>query len=85
MIKQGAGDKEQQVFLLSCFYGLSIKAVNNIDIRLIELMIKDMHEYLYDNKITEEEIDFELKLVKKIEEGEEESEGVEDRFGIMDL
>ena len=42
LIKNGAGDFEQQSFLLSRFWGLALDHVKTIDIRLINLMINDI-------------------------------------------
>ena len=88
LIKENAGEFEQQSFLLSRYYDLSLDHIKKIDIRLINLMLIDMNKYVEKTQMSKEEIDSELKkLTKKIKKDREEGkyDSTENRFGILDL
>ena len=85
LIKAGAGEFEQQTFLLSRYFRLEIDDIKNTDIRLINIMFSDMEKYIEKTKITQEEVSNEIdgirdKIKKEIKEGE-----IDDRFEILDL
>ena len=88
IIKSGAGDFEQQTFLLSRYYDLELDHIKAIDIRLINIMMSYMNEYIEKKSISPEEINDEIdriqnKVKKETKNGKH--EGIEDRFGILDL
>lgn len=88
MIKKGAGDFEQQSFLLSRFYELELDHIKGIDVRLINIMMIEMQEYMDRKKINKGEIKDEIeRLQKRINQDHKEGkhEGIDDRFGILDL
>ncbi|GAG68099.1 unnamed protein product [marine sediment metagenome] len=88
MIKKGIGDFEQQVFLLSRYFDLELDHVKGIDIRLINIMMNEMQTYIDKKKITREEMIDEIeKLEKRINQDHKDGkhDGIEDRFGILDL
>jgi hypothetical protein len=88
MIKKGAGDFEQQVFLLSRFFELELDHVKGIDIRLINLMMNEMQTYIDRKKISKDEVRDEIeRLQMQINKDHKEGkhDGIEDRFGILDL
>ena len=88
LIKEGSGEFEQQTFLLSRFYGLTLDHIKKIDIRLINLMMNEMQKYVDKKEISEKEIKDEIKqLCKKIDKDHDEGkhDSIEDRFDILDL
>ena len=88
LIKENAGDFEQQSFLLSRLYDLSLDHIKKIDIRLINLMLIDMNKCIKKTHMSKEEIDNELeKLTEKMNKDRKEGkdDSIENRFGIMDL
>ena len=88
LIKKGVGEFEQHSFLLSRFFKLELDHVNGIDIRLTNLMMIEMQEYLDKKKINPDEIKDEIDRIKnKINKDHKDGkyDGIEDRFGILDL
>jgi hypothetical protein len=88
LIKDGAGSFDQQVFLLSRYFDLEMDHIKGIDIRLINIMMNEMQEYSDRKKITREEMIDEIeKLEKRINQDHKDGkhDGIEDRFGILDL
>jgi hypothetical protein len=88
LIKNGIGDFEQQVFLLSRYFDLEMEHIKGIDIRLINIMMNEMTEYVDRKKIGREEMIDEIKrLENRINNDHKEGkhDGIEDRFGILDL
>ncbi len=88
MIKSGAGEFEQHSFLLSRFYELELDHIKGIDIRLINLMMNELQEYVDRKKINKEEIKDEIdRIQNKINQDHAEGkhDGIDDRFGILDL
>lgn len=88
LIKNGAGEFEQQSFLLSRYYELEIDHVKNIDIRLINTMMNEMQEYVNKRRMSDKEVEDEItnmenKINKDHKEGKHEP--IDDRFGILDL
>ena len=84
LIKDGIGDFEQQVFLLSRYFDLEMDHIKGIDIRLINIMMNEMQEYMDRKKFSQDEIE---SLQKKINNDHKDGkhDGIEDRFGILDL
>jgi hypothetical protein len=88
LIKDGAGGFDQQVFLLSRYFDLEMDHIIGIDIRLINIMMNEMTEYVDRKKIGREEMIDEIKrLENRINNDHKDGkhDGIEDRFGILDL
>lgn len=92
LIKSGAGEIEQQSFLLSRFYELDIDIIKKIDIRFTKLMTNEMNDYINKKEISQKEMDNEVNMINEIinkdyndDNGHDEQNSIEDRFRIMDL
>ena len=88
LIKTGVGNFEQQTFLLSRYYELETDHIKDIDIRLINMMMDTMDEYINEKPITQKEVDTEIhkiddKITKDTKVGKHDR--IETRSEILDL
>ncbi len=83
MIASGSGAMEQQAFLLSRFFKISLERVEKIDSRLISLMSNEMNEYLLSVE-KEEGSDLLKNEIEKIKKTGK-IEPIDNRFDILDL
>jgi hypothetical protein len=88
LIKNGVGEFEQNTFLLSRYFDLEIDHIKKIDIRLANLMMNEMKEYLNKKQISKKEINDEIYLIyKEINKDHKDGkhDGIDDRYEILDL
>ena len=85
LMAEGKSPLEQQCFLLSRYYNLSLEQIKNMDMSVINSMMKELEKYIERTNnldLNERDLNNEIREIKK---EDNKKDRVNDRSEILDL